>query len=157
MHATAPELTWVEDARGVGWEGLAPIWPFHRPSPPGLEAFLNGRRFRVRVQYVEGFPMVAPRVWPLDPEPDPRYRTQHIWHVNPDGSLCLMQTAGDWTGTETAAELVIKAAGWFLEYLLMEAGLIEAMSVNGIANDDSFDHLLTGEPPTSTEATKAPS
>ena len=80
---------------------------------------------------------------PLDPQPDPMVRTQHAWHVNGDGTLCLLQTASDWDGTGTAAELVLKAAGWFLEYLLMEAGRIEQMSTAGIVNDDSWDDLLT--------------
>jgi hypothetical protein len=71
------------------------------------------------------------------------YRTQQDWHVNGDGSLCLLQEAQDWSPTGTAADLVVKAAGWFLEYLLMEQGRIPAMTTNGIATDDSLDALLT--------------
>jgi hypothetical protein len=142
MATTAPDLEWRDDGRG--WEGVAPAWPFERPRPRELDVFLRGRRFRLRVEYLEGFPMAPPRVIPLEPEPDPAVRTQHDWHVNPDGSVCLFQSASDWTGTETAADLVVKAAGWFLEYLLMEAGLIDRMSVNGIANDSVHDHLFTG-------------
>jgi hypothetical protein len=52
-----------------------------------------------------------------------------------------------WTGIETAADLVVKAAGWFLEYLLMDAGLIEHMSENGIANDDLLDHFFSPSTP----------
>lgn len=140
MTAVAAELAPSEDG---AWEGLAPIWPFERRAPEELEAFLAGRRFRVRVEYLEGFPMAPPRICPLDPEPDPLVRTQHDWHVNPDGTVCLFQSASDWTGTETAADLVVKACGWFLEYLLMEAGLIERMTVNGIVNDPVHDDLFT--------------
>lgn len=140
MAAVAPDLAWDEPA-GV-WVGEAPEWPFLRPRPAALEEFLDGRRLRVRVEYSQAFPMVAPRVVPLDPEPDPMVRTQHDWHVNGDGSLCLLRRASDWDGAGTAAELVVKAAGWFLEYLLMEAGAIEAMTESGIVNDNSFDHLL---------------
>lgn len=140
MATTAPDLEWLDG--GQGWEGAAPAWPFERPPPKELDAFLAGRRFRLRVDYLEGFPMAPPRVIPLEPEPDPAVRTQHDWHVNPDGTVCLFQSASDWTGTETAADLVVKAAGWFLEFLLMEAGLIDRMTVNGIANDPVHDHLF---------------
>ena len=142
MAAVAPGLAWVELA--TGWVGEAPIWPGSRPLPDALDDFLAGRRLMVRVEYSQAFPMVAPRIVPLDPEPDPMVRTRHDWHVNGDGSLCLLQRASDWDGTGTAAELVVKTAGWFLEYLLMEAGRIEHMSESGIVNDDSFDHLFEG-------------
>jgi hypothetical protein len=141
VSAIAPELEWIERPAG-GWEGFAPAWPFERAAPEGLDKFLAGRRLRIQVEYSQAFPMVEPKIWPVDPSPDPRYRTQAIWHVNPDGSLCLLQAASDWTGHETAADLVVKAAGWFLEYLLMEEGLIERMTESGIVNDDALDHLF---------------
>jgi hypothetical protein len=59
--------------------------------------------------------------------------------------LCLLQTAAAWTGAELAAELVVKAAGWFLEFLLMQASVIQAMTTGGIANGDELDHLLNPE------------
>lgn len=65
------------------------------------------------------------------------------WHVMGDGSLCLLRNAGEWTGRDLAAELVVKAAGWHLEYLLLEAGAIDAMTVKGIAESDELDHLFT--------------
>jgi hypothetical protein len=141
MAATAPNLEWLDGGRG--WEGVAPTWPFERPAPEALDDFLAGRRFRLRVEYLEGFPMAPPRVVPLDPEPDPAVRSQHDWHVNPDGTVCLFQSASDWTGIETAADLLVKSAGWFLEYLLLEAELIERMTESGIANDAIHDHLFT--------------
>jgi hypothetical protein len=141
MAVTAPHVEWLEGGRG--WEGMAPAWPFERSAPEQLDDFLAGRRFRLRVEYLEGFPMAPPRVVPLEPEPDPAVRTQHDWHVNPDGTVCLLQSASDWTGTETAADLVVKSAGWFLEYLLVEAGLIERMTESGIAHDSIHDHLFT--------------
>lgn len=139
MKSTAPDLEWD----GTSWNGPAPEWPFERERPVGLDAFLNGRRLLVRVQYSPAFPMVAPKVIPIDPEPDPMVRTQHDWHVNGDGSLCLLQTAEDWDGTGTASELVVKASGWFVEYLLMDAGLIERMTTDGIVDDDCFDPLFS--------------
>jgi hypothetical protein len=59
-----------------------------------------------------------------------------------DGSLCLLQTADLWTGRETAADLVIKASGWFVEYLLMEAGAIERMTLSGLNADISLDETI---------------
>jgi hypothetical protein len=147
MAAVAPGLVWVDQDPAGGWEGEVPLWPFARPQPELLEEFLAGRRLRIRVEYSQAHPMVEPTVWPVEPQPDPRYRTQHDWHVNGNGSLCLLQQAQDWNPTDTAADLVVKAAGWFLEYLLMEQGHIAAMTTRGIATDSSLDVLLTPGPP----------
>ena len=147
MVAVAPGLVWVDDDPAGGWLGVAPPWPFARREPEQLEEFLAGRRLRIRVEYSQAHPVVEPAVWPVEPEPNPLYRTQQDWHVNGDGSLCLLQEAQDWNPTDTAADLVVKAAGWFLEYLLMEQGRIAAMSTSGIATDDSLDALLTPAPP----------
>jgi hypothetical protein len=142
MAAVAPELAWSDATPGGGWEGLAPVWPFPRPRPGGLDGFLAGRRLRLRVACSQAHPMAAPTLWPLDPEPEIAQRTVHDWHVNGDGSLCLLQTAAAWTGVELAAELVVKAAGWFLEFQLMTRGAIRAMTPGGIASNDELDHLL---------------
>lgn len=144
MAAVAPDLVWKEDDPGGGWEGLAPVWPFDRPEPTELDQFLQGRRFKIRVEYLQAYPMVEPKIWPLDPEPDAIHRTDSRWHVMGDGSLCLLQSASDWTGRETAADFVVKASGWFLEFQLMELGLIDEMTVGGLANDPSLDGLFTG-------------
>lgn len=151
MAAVAPELAWSDTTPGGGWEGLAPVWPFPRPRPGGLDGFLAGRRLRLRVACSQAHPMAAPKLWPLDPEPEIAQRTVHDWHVNGDGSLCLLRTAAAWTGAELAAELVVKAAGWFLEFLLMQAGVIRAMTTGGIVNSDELDELLDPESSTSTE------
>jgi hypothetical protein len=87
--------------------------------------------------------MTAPSVWPVDPEPSIEQRTQHSWHVNGDGSLCLLEGAAAWTAREAAAELVVKAAGWFIEYLLMSAGVITRMTSAGLAADPSMDAIIT--------------
>ncbi len=142
MASVAPSLTWAN--RGAGsWAGLVPAWPFDRPAPPGLDTFLAGRRLRVQVSYGHAFPMTPPTVWPLDPEPSIEQRTQHAWHVNGDGSLCLLEAAAAWTGRDPAAELVIKAAGWFIEYLLMSADLITQMTRTGLGADLSMDAVIT--------------
>lgn len=143
MLSIAPDLTWNEGDPSGGWEGLAPVWPFDRPEPPELDQFLEGSRFKIRVEYLQAYPMVEPRIWPLDPEPDAIHRTDARWHVMGDGSLCLLQSASDWTGRESAADFVVKASGWFLEFQLMELRLIDAMTIDGLATDASRDHLFT--------------
>jgi hypothetical protein len=52
---------------------------------------------------------------PPDPDPPPDGRTQHYWHSNPNGSLCLLRGADDRQPTDTAAALVCKASGWLIE------------------------------------------
>ena len=138
MPAAAPQLTWT----GEHWAGELPVWPFERPEPPALSDYLAGRRFAVEVRYYESFPMTAPRFIPIDPVPPIGVWTMNRWHVTGDGSLCLFQNFTDWDPFCTAADLVPKAAGWFLEYLLMSDGVVEEMTPVGIAADDSRDHLF---------------
>lgn len=142
MAEVAPEMAWIDDDPAGGWEGLAPAWPFARPAPAELGRLLEGRRVRLRVVYTQAFPSIEPRLVPLDPEPPIERRVLHSWHLNGDGTLCLLRTADLWTGRETAADLVVKASGWFIEYLLMERGLIERMTENGINEDTSVDGTI---------------
>lgn len=150
MRRLAPELEWRTDLTWQGhsglkgWEGLAPIWAAARAMPEGVNGLLGADRLRLQVICRESFPMSAPVLVPLDPEVPPDRRTQHRWHVNGDGSLCLMQAADDWDPSEPAAQLVAKATGWFIEYRLLEAGLIEAMTLRGIYEDASLDSVIEG-------------
>ncbi len=148
MAAVAPELRWRHGLRQghrddlFGWEGEVPAWAGDRPKPAGVDELLGGDRLRLQVIYGEAFPMVAPVLTPVDPEIPLERRTQHDWHVNGDGSLCLLQTAGDWQPEATAAELVAKGSGWFVEYKLMLAGRIERMTLHGLLVSDELDALL---------------
>ncbi len=141
MERAAPELQWHAE-HGI-WTGLLPLWPFDRPEPAVLDSFVNKRRFQLAVMPFQAHPAVAPAFLPLDPEPELHERTQAKWHVLGDGSLCLFQRAADWTGEGRCADLIPKAAGWHLEYLLMKRKLIESMTVNGIVVDDCHDHLFS--------------
>lgn len=143
MAELAPEMVWIDDAPAGGWEGLAPAWPFERPEPDRLAQLLDGRRLRIRIRYLQAFPSVEPKLEPVDPEPPIERRVLHSWHLNGDGTICLLRTADLWTGRETAADLVVKASGWFIEYLLMERGAIERMTENGINDDDSLDETIS--------------
>jgi hypothetical protein len=144
-----PALVW--DATGAGrWAGRLPIWPFDRPEPPGLSELIGGVGLEVLVAYGHAYPVVRPAIYPLDPQPEFLERTQHTWHVNGDGSLCLLQNEATWTARDTIVELLLKAAGWRVEYALMKTGAIDAMSERGIVEDASFDHLM----PQTVEASK---
>lgn len=151
MQCWAPEMEWRTDLawpngrRGPGWEGLAPAWGGERPEPAGVSNLLDGRRLRLRVICPEAFPVVAPDLYPIDPEVPIMRRSQHTWHLNFDGSLCLMQGADDWQPDDTAADLVRKAAGWFVEYLLVDAGDLDAMTTRGIYISDEIDALLAAK------------
>lgn len=142
MAAVAADMEWLDDEPAGGWEGRVPAWPFERAVPLGLDELLEGRRLRVRVHYRQAFPSVEPTLEPIDPEPPIERRILHSWHLNGDGTLCLLRTADLWTGRESAADLVVKASGWFIEYLLMERGAIEHMTENGINHDDSLDAII---------------
>ncbi len=142
MARIAPEMAWLDLDGAGGWEGLAPAWPFERDAPPQLDAFLDGGRLRLLVAYFQAFPAVQPAVIPLHPMPPLKRRLLHRWHLNGDGSICVLQSADHWSGREAAAELVVKAAGWFIEYLLVDREVRAEMSENGIAADPSLDHLL---------------
>lgn len=148
MERFAPQMNWHEDLlwregrRAYGWSGRAPAWGGERERPSGVTELLAGRGLELEVIYPEAFPAAPAVLFPRDPEVPLERRTLSKWHVNGDGSLCLMQAAGDWQIGDTAADLVRKAAGWFIEYLLLEAERIERMTVRGIATEDSLDSLL---------------
>lgn len=146
MAALAPNLAWADElAHGVpggGWSGACPLWPFNRPKPACVDAYVDGRSFLIDVRCSPAHPVAAPAIHPIDPVPDLAVRTRQAWHVMGDGSLCLVQHALDWTGRDYVCELVRKAAGWYLEYLLLTDGRVDAMTVAGIVDDDSRDGLL---------------
>ncbi|WP_237404792.1 hypothetical protein [Actinacidiphila reveromycinica] len=81
----------------------------------------------------------------MDPLPEPWEWTQHCWHLNGDASLCLLRD-DVWTGRESVVDLLLKAAGWRIEYALMKHRAIEQMTSSGIVADDSLDQLLVCPP-----------
>ncbi len=138
----AQELTYGGRGGLVGFEGPLPAWCAPRPEPPGVAKLLAGRRLAVRCVYTQATPMIPPVIFPLDLDIPLERRTDHSWHLNGDGSLCLLRAAHDWHPGETAVQLLIKASCWFIEYLLKDRALIDAMSESGIATDESFDPTL---------------
>lgn len=142
MAVHAPEMAWLDEGAGR-WEGFAPEWPVARDRPdPGLTRLLGAERLHLRVEYVQAHPAVAPIVIPLSPIPPRERRLRHDWHVNGDGTLCLLAADILWRPDDTAVDLVIKASGWLIEYRLKERDLIEAMSDTGLYDDARLDDLI---------------
>lgn len=146
----APSLEYQEpvapDGGGFphgGWFGELPIWPFERPSPEGLKELVGTIGLTVAVVYSAAHPMVAPTVHPLSVQPTVHEESRSTWHVAPGGSLCLLQSDGGWRPEASITELLAKAVGWNIEYVLMKHGAIQEMSVRGIVTDTSFDDLIT--------------
>ncbi|MGW6278436.1 ubiquitin-conjugating enzyme E2 variant [Kribbella sp. NPDC055071] len=141
----APDLGFVEPrSQGFlhgGWRGRLPLWPFERPEPEGLGSLL-ATGLEVEVVFSAAHPMVPPAIYPVMPEPAIEERTQAMWHVAPDGSLCLLQSQGQWQPEASITELLLKAAGWHVEYALMKAEVIDKMTVCGIVGDDCLDGLV---------------
>lgn len=139
-----PTLAWCEPERAVrgagGWCGRLPLWPFTRPAPDGLPDIGDG--LLLELVYSQAYPAIAPKIFPLDPEPRLAHYTHHRWHLNGDGSLCLLQGAADWTGRESVTDLLLKAAGWRVEFALMHAALVDSMTENGIVERDDRDSLI---------------
>jgi hypothetical protein len=111
----------------------------------------------VKIEYGHAYPMVPPAIYPLDPVPEPIEYTQTRFHVMGDGSLCLLQDAATWTGRDSIIDLLLKAAGWRVEYALLKAGVTDAMTISGIVTDGSQDNLiedaLAQSPPSGEEHT----
>lgn len=124
------------------WAGVLPIWPFERQAPEGLDELTCAGGLKFALYYKAAYPMIPPVVYALEPEPALVERTQNKWHVAPGGSLCLLQSDGAWIPEASIVDLLLKAAGWRIEYALMKAGLIESMSTNGIVSDSSRDELI---------------
>jgi len=135
----APNLQWLPDRQA--WTGELPVWPFRRPQPLGLDDLLT-RGLVVMVAPPPVYPIVAPVLYPITPDPPIAVRTQQRWHVAGDGRLCLMKSPGQWDPREPLTNLLLRAIGWHVEYALMVRGLIPTMTVNSIIDDDQLDALV---------------
>jgi hypothetical protein len=146
VSEVAPDLAYVApggaDFPHGAWVGALPRWPFDRPEPDRL-ATLVPEPMQVALIYASAHPVTAPTVLPLNVEPDVIKTSDTAWHVLPSGALCLLQSASDWDPSASVGELLLKAAGWRIEYALMEAGRIDRMSERGIVTDGSLDVLIT--------------
>lgn len=141
VPAAFPDLLFFDSGQ-AGWRGRLPVWPFDRPEPVGLAALTGGLGLDLVLRYGAAYPVVSPAIEPLDPEPKPEELTQTQWHVLGDGNLCLFQTQADWDPASSVVDLLVRAAGWRIEYALLKAGVREDMTLAGIARDDSLDGLI---------------
>lgn len=135
----APGLAYAPARRE--WEGRLPLWPFPRPRPAGLLALLP-EGMLVRIATSPAHPLEEPAVYPLDVDIEVRHRLDHHWHVAGDGRLCLTQGPLAWEPEDSISELVLKAAAWRCELILLQAGVIREMSEKGIVSDTSRDHMF---------------
>ena len=136
-----PELVWSAEGPG-SWTGSLPPWPFKRPAPANLEVLLGDAPFEVRVHYSHAFPAAPPAIFPLAPEPAVHIRSFTTHHVLGDGSLCLLRDADQWTTSSSTTDLILKAAGWRIEYALFEHAKLDSLTENGIVIDDRLDQLI---------------
>lgn len=141
MAKVAPGMDWVDVECG-GWRGAAPEWPFPRTMPEGLRSITGGKCLELEVVCNQAFPVVPPSLFPLDPLPPLDRRVDHSWHLNGDGSLCLLRTPYDWVPGSSASDLVVKASGWFIEYVLREQGCLESMSEAGFHATSELDEVV---------------
>ncbi len=137
-----PDLTFDPDGEG-SWHGTLPLWPFERPAPEGLDVLTGGQGLVMRLGYHGAYPVVSPWITPVDPEPLVGEWTQTRYHVLGNGTLCLFQTQADWNPSSSVVELLLKAAGWRVEYALLKAGARTDMTMAGIVRDPSLDDLVT--------------
>jgi len=54
-----------------------------------------------------GLPAAPPRILPQDPDPEIAERTQHRWHVNGDGTLCVFQDEALWNTRATLSDVLV--------------------------------------------------
>ncbi len=137
-----PDLRWLPQEAGW-WEGRLPMWPLDRAEPAGLSELLGGQGMLVVIKYRQAYPMVPPRIYPVEPRPEPIECTQHRWHVNGDGNLCLLQSETAWDPRDSICDLIVKAAAWRVEYALVKVGALPAMTLHGIVSDPTHDELIT--------------
>ncbi len=141
IASVAPDLTWVPEGAGR-FEGEVPLWPFARPEPDGLRELVEVPG-RLRVEYRQAFPAVPPVIISERPKPSIELRCFEAFHVLPNGALCLLRDADQWTLRSLTSELLLKACGWIIEHALLEAGAVERMTASGIVVDGQLDELIT--------------
>lgn len=136
-----PDLLFIDSGQG-GWRGRLPVWPFDRLKPDGLDELTRGLGLDIELRYGPAYPIVSPAIEPLDPKPRTEELTQTRWHVLGNGALCLFQTQADWDPASSVVDLLIRAAGWRIEYALLKTGVREDMTMAGIAGDDALDGVI---------------
>jgi hypothetical protein len=93
------------------------------------------------VVYGHAYPMVAPAIFPSTGTTAQRAHGPAVARHGRWQSVPAQDDAA-WTGRESIVELLLKAAGWRVEFELMRRGVIGAMTINGIVEDSQLDHLV---------------
>jgi len=106
LQVQFPDLTWSTTDHGQ-WSGELPLWPFVRERPYGLDDLLGGRGISKKKMCGQAYPAAPPRILPQDPDPEIAERTQHRWHVNGDGTLCVFQDEALWNTRATLSDVLV--------------------------------------------------
>jgi hypothetical protein len=107
------ELKFAEGS--LVWEGQTTEYPASVDAPP----------LRFRVEYPNGFPVAAIRVFPISPALPPE-EWGHEWHRWEDGRVCIVKP-NVWDISYTARDVIEKVADWYFNYLAYKNGLIPKM------------------------------
>lgn len=105
----------------LSWEGWTTEHPPSVEAPP----------LHFRVEYPNGFPVAAIKVFPISPALPPD-EWGHEWHRWEDGRVCIVKP-NRWDISYTARDVIEKVADWYFNYLAYKHGLIAKMPDSGRA------------------------
>jgi ubiquitin-protein ligase len=76
----------------------------------------ESRSFKIGIEYVQDYPIAAPKVFIIDPELDP-IETPHMYV---DGSICYLKADEDWSNDFTSYEVALMVKSWIYAYCKWE-------------------------------------
>ena len=122
MQSKYPNFIICKYEGKLAWEGEVNL------IPEGIEAV----PLKVRLIYPDGFPIIPPKVYPLEPEL-PKEMWGHKWHRWEDGNLCYLQPKL-WNVRYTTVDVVEKIEIWYFNFLAFLFKLIDKMPDEGMAD-----------------------
>lgn len=122
MQRKYPNFIFCKYEGKLAWEGEVNL------IPEGVEAV----PLKVRLIYPNGFPIISPKVYPLEPEL-PKEMWGHKWHKWEDGNLCYLQPKL-WNVQYTTVDVVDKIEIWYFNFLALLFKLIDKMPDEGRAD-----------------------
>lgn len=122
MQSKYPKFILCKYEGKLAWEGEVNL------IPEGIEAM----PLKVRLIYTDGFPITAPKVYPLEPEL-PKEMWGHKWHRWEEGYLCYVQPKL-WNMRYAAVDIVGKIEVWYFNFLAFSFKLIDKMPDEGMSD-----------------------
>lgn len=122
MQDKFPKFILSKYERKLAWEGEV------NAIPEGVEAV----PLRIRLIYSDAFPIVPPKVYPIEPEL-PKDDWGHQWHRWQAGNLCYIEPTL-WHMNYTAVDIIEKIEIWYFNFLAYKFGKIDMMPDTGMAN-----------------------